>query len=294
MTYNVHIDNWTKKCMVQCFGTFSCWDMSSEHIVQAVEFNRDARVTDSDMENFADAIATGSNPMRLTDGSTKIVLDNNILIDKIKVEAEDNQAGDANLEDKESAVEDIVEIDEYEDINPVTSKYIQSLFKTISDVIRCEGEVKRSLLVCAFANIDSIDSMLCGDKSVMARLVKWRQHCTSELATRSSIRSRAEVMRNDKNLRLDRRKTMIKDLARLMKMANEFDADQGTFRCFVCRKPMHINDYGVEGLHVVSRADGGACSLANLVPGCLKCNRSSGRVNPIDVRISWPKIASES
>ncbi|KAG3075418.1 hypothetical protein PC122_g14022 [Phytophthora cactorum] len=79
MTYNVHIDNWTKKCMVQCFGTFSCWDMSSEHIVQAVEFNRDARVTDSDMENFADAIATGSNPMRLTDGSTKIVLDNNIL-----------------------------------------------------------------------------------------------------------------------------------------------------------------------------------------------------------------------
>ncbi|KAG3189300.1 hypothetical protein C6341_g2291 [Phytophthora cactorum] len=109
----------------------------------------------------------------------------------------------------------------------------------------------------------------------MARLVKWRQHCASELATRSSIRSRTEVMRDDKNLRLDRRKTVIKDLARLMKKFNAFNTEQETFRCFVCRKPMHINDYDVERLHVVSRADGGDCSLAYLVPGCLKCNRSS-------------------
>ncbi|KAG6942507.1 hypothetical protein JG688_00018079 [Phytophthora aleatoria] len=53
MIYNVHIDNWTKKCTVQCFGTFSRWGMSSEYIVQAAEFNRDMRVTGSDMEKFS-------------------------------------------------------------------------------------------------------------------------------------------------------------------------------------------------------------------------------------------------
>ncbi|KAG3036011.1 hypothetical protein PC121_g2723 [Phytophthora cactorum] len=155
-----------------------------------------------------DAIASGSNPMSLANGSTKIVLDKNILpflhniaehkfvklsaqeeiklgdaleksmgdivdklagIDKVKVEAdaEDNvhnhdddltdsapsendgneknneeepsgpapsdkheqQAGNTNLEDKESVVEDVVEIDEYEDINPTTSKYVRLLVK---------------------------------------------------------------------------------------------------------------------------------------------------------------------
>ncbi|ETL77486.1 hypothetical protein L917_21571 [Phytophthora nicotianae] len=347
MTYNVHVRTWTKKCMVQCFGTLSRWGMSSEHIVQAAEFNRDEGVSDGDMEKFVEAIAAGSAPMRLVDGSTKIVMDNNILPilhdiserknvtlsaqDEIKIRELNNvslkdivdklaglnvlhdaatNTGEDNYyfdgegtdstpsetdepqceEDEEdgdneaAAEEKVEEIDEFDDINPMTSKYVRSLFKRITDVIRSDGEIKRNVLVCAFANIDGIDSVLRGDKSVMARLVKWRDHCTTELATRSSIRSRTEVMRDDKNLRLDRRKSMIKDITQLMKKANDYHAEQGTFRCFVCRKLMHINDYDVERLHVVSRADGGDCSIGNLVPGCLKCNRSSGRVNPIDVR----------
>lgn len=353
MTYNVHVDNWTRQCMVPCFGSMARWGMSSEHIVQAAELNRNASATNEDMLRFVDAIAAGSTLIRLANGSTKIMLDHDLLplLEQVAerrpvaLSHEDRQDMDERLlhpcasagtqtgegndgndecnsdgtdsvasaaegrnkqdddsvtpetaeegeeqaqtdaADNEDDVEEYVEErDDYADINPNASQYVHELFKKVADTMRSAGEVKHSMMVCAFTNVDSMENILRGEKNVIARLVKWRRHCKEELLTRSSIRSKTEVMRDERNARTDRRKTMIKDLTQLMKHANHFNASTGKFNCFICSKVMHIDDYDVERLHVVSKADGGDCSATNLVPGCFKCNRSSGRVNPIDIR----------
>jgi 5-methylcytosine-specific restriction endonuclease McrA len=56
-----------------------------------------------------------------------------------------------------------------------------------------------------------------------------------------------------------------------------FGEDQGVGKCFVCDKK--ITQMRFECGHVVSDANGGKCTEANLRPVCAECNKSMGKKN---------------
>ena len=319
MTYNVFSDRWAQAIMPACYGTPSNWGMSSKHIVRAIELNA-KDMPKEHVEAVINTIASATTNMKLADGSVEPVVDlkhikminditndhpveltpedetnlNALVVDdaedaldvikSINADGKDNKAEEDDVEYKVSdKVDDNTEYEHADDLSGETSEYIKTLMNKIVSTVRSEGRITYELVLTAHTNNHSFKE-LNQHKNVIARLVKYGQHCKNELITRSSIRTPTEIKRDIMNQKTKRRNSMPKDIVMLMKSENEYNSDSGEFKCFVCRKTMHIDDNDIDRMHIVARVDGGDCGYDNLALGCSKCNRSSGRVNPLDIK----------
>jgi hypothetical protein len=104
----------------------------------------------------------------------------------------------------------------------------------------------------------------------------------TELETKPFIRSKTEILRDNMISKTNKKKTMVKDRMVLIREESNYDSESEMLDCFMCKRRLHIKD--THRCHIVSKVDGGDCSIDNLVLGCSGCNTISGQVNALDVR----------
>ncbi len=316
LSAKMYIGSWANHGVLPVIGNVSNWWVDSEYVPGVIKSNN-PDVTPEQLKEFAKIVAVGSEEVRMSTGETKLGITRNRLSqmcavasnatfelsedDRVKImtEVEGDQTlsnvEDYNTEIKNETTAQTADatgslsdeeeplIDEFCPSKSVAEAYASA---EIEELI---GEAAMSAYINTFINMRTILQSVVNKKS-QRKIIKWMNHVATDLSSGlSSVRTPAEVKRDELAAKQNPKKSM-PPLLSIMKPENAYDPKTNTFVCYVCSARTHVND--AHRCHIVARANGGDASISNLIAGCSACNIKSGMVDIHDARGIASTVAS--
>ncbi|KAG7376505.1 hypothetical protein PHYPSEUDO_013287 [Phytophthora pseudosyringae] len=193
--------------------------------------------------------------------------------DAIKSDTEFEDVSDG--EDSSDSDPTIASTDQFEPSKGVAEAYAST---EIEELIE---EAAMSAYINTFLSMRIVLQSVI-NKNVRRKIIKWMNHVAADLTSGlSSVRTPTEVKRDVLALKQHKKRSM-PPLLSILKPENEYNNESNTFVCYICSERKSLDE--THRCHIVSRANGGDCSISNLIAGCGKCNIQSGIVNAIDAR----------